>query len=246
MAKESGSDFLRYLAEQPYTAGERLPAIAEIASELGLSVGKLREQLEVARELGLVDIRPKTGIRSLGFSFHPSVWASLRIALALDPGQFDHFESLRHCVEGAFFLEAARLLQPEEKARLQELIRRAWQLLQGEPIQIPHAEHRELHLTVFSRLKNPFVRGILEAYWDAYETVGLNLYADYRFLNEVWTYHERMVNLILSGDFDAAHTTLVKHNALLLKRPKLARARPTVGAGAGKGESMPARRRVAG
>jgi DNA-binding FadR family transcriptional regulator len=174
------------------------------------------------------------------------VWASLRIALALDPGQFDHFESLRHCVEGAFFLEAARLLQPEDKARLQELIRRAWQLLQGEPIQIPHAEHRELHLTVFSRLKNPFVRGILEAYWDAYETVGLNLYADYRFLNEVWTYHERMVNLILSGDFDAAHTTLVKHNALLLKRPKLARARPTVGAGAGKGESMPARRRVAG
>jgi hypothetical protein len=38
--------------------------------------------------------------------------------------------------------------------------------------------------------------GLLEAYWDAYEAVELNTYADYAYLQEVWRYHERIVEAI--------------------------------------------------
>ncbi|MEW6568344.1 MAG: FCD domain-containing protein [Chloroflexota bacterium] len=225
MAQDRGSEFLRYLAERRVAPGERLPAIQELAHELGVSTGKLREQLEVARQLGLVEIRPKTGIRTCPYDFFPSIWTSLSFALRLDPAAFEHFEALRNHLEASFFLEAARRLTAGDKAHLRQLIARAWKRLEGDPIQIPHAEHRELHMTIYRRLDNPFLQGLLEAYWEAYENVGLNLYTDYSFLHEVWTYHARMVQEILEENYEAAQRTLVDHTALLHKRPRLARGR---------------------
>ncbi len=227
------SDLLRYLARRRFSPGERLPAIHELAEELGLSTGKLREQLEVARQLGLVDVRPKTGIRASGYSFLPGVWVSLRQALALDPVYFYQFEALRNHIEEAFFEEAVRLLLPEDLRHLKALVERAWERLRGDPIQIPHGEHRELHLTIYSRLDNLFVRGLLESYWEAYESVGLSVYADYGFLHDVWSFHEKIVDGILAGAFEEAHRTLVEHTGLVQYRPRLAQPAGNAANGAG-------------
>jgi len=224
MAVDRQSEFLHYLAQAGLPAGERLPPLPEMARKLGVSVGKLREQLEVARALGLVEVRPKTGIRALPFSAFPGLWVSLRYALSSDPAAFGQFEALRHHVEASFFHEAVLLLQPSDLRHLERLVSKAWERLRGEPIQIPHAEHRELHLAIYSRLNNPFVHGILEAYWEAYETAGLNVYSDYAYLHEVWTYHERVVTGIANGNYDDAYSALVEHTGLVRNRPRLATA----------------------
>ena len=224
MAVNRQSEFLHYLAQAGLPAGERLPPLPEMARKLGVSVGKLREQLEVARALGLVEVRPKTGIRALPFSAFPGLWVSLRYALSSDPAAFGQFEALRHHVEASFFHEAVLLLQPSDLRHLERLVSKAWERLRGEPIQIPHAEHRELHLAIYTRLNNPFVHGILEAYWEAYETAGLNVYSDYAYLHEVWTYHERVVTGIANGNYDNAYSALVEHTGLVRNRPRLATA----------------------
>ncbi|MCB0090736.1 MAG: FCD domain-containing protein, partial [Caldilineaceae bacterium] len=101
---------------------------------------------------------------------------------------------------------------------LQQLVADAMQQLHQPRIQIPHANHRDLHLTIFSRLENPFVNGLLKAYWDAYEAVELNTYADYAYLLEVWQYHERIVQSICAGEFAAGKQLLIEHMGLLSKR----------------------------
>jgi DNA-binding GntR family transcriptional regulator len=91
--------------------------------------------------------------------------------------------------------------------------------LSGSPIQVPHEEHRNLHLLIYRRLENPFVTGILEAYWDAYETVGLNVFAGgYEYLQEVWHYHQEMVESICKGDYKAGYEALIAHTDLLYQR----------------------------
>lgn len=212
------SEFMRYLISLGAEPGTRLPPINELAGELGISSGKLREQLEVARELGLIEVRPKTGIRLRGYSFFPTLRASLRLALALDASYFDQFSELRNQIEASFWHSAVALLEDSDKQGLRQLMDRAWAKLEGEPIQIPHPEHRQLHLTIYSRLENAFVLGLLEAYWDAYEAIGLNLYEDYTYLREVWSYHGRMVDAILQGDMEAGHRALVEHTGLLRSR----------------------------
>jgi DNA-binding GntR family transcriptional regulator len=74
-------------------------------------------------------------------------------------------------------------------------------------------------LKIYSRLENPFVQGLLEAYWEAYEEVGLNLYTDLNYLQQVWEYHEEMVAAICDGDFTRGYAALIQHKDLLFHRP---------------------------
>jgi DNA-binding FadR family transcriptional regulator len=226
MGANLSSELLLYLARQAYPPGTRLPAIQELSSSLGISTGKLREQLEVARQLGLVEVRPKTCIRTLAFSFSEAIKVGLAFVLTSDPGSFFQFGILRNNVEAAFWHEAIGLLLPQDKDTLLDLLEKAWAKLRGYPIQIPHEEHRELHLTIYSRLENPFVVGLLEAYWEAYEAVGLNLYTDYSYLESVWNYHDQMVQAILNGDEESGYLALVEHTGLIHNRPEIGRFRP--------------------
>ncbi len=212
------SDLLQYIVGHPFQAGDRLPSLEELSDELKISVGKLREQLEVARCLGIVEVRPRAGIRLTASSFAPAVRLGVLYSLARDPAQFEALSVLRNHIEASFWHEAVARLTPDDHTRLRALLDQAWARLNGRPIQIPHAEHRNLHLTIFGRLENPFVRGLLEAYWEAYEAVGLNLYADYHYLREVWTYHEDIVGAIVQGRVDDGHRLLLEHAALLRYR----------------------------
>jgi DNA-binding FadR family transcriptional regulator len=212
------SEFLRYLAAHPEADGP-LPSLSELSRELGISVAALREQLEVARALGFVDVRPRTGTRRRPFSFAPAVRQSVTYALALDDGHFHEFSDLRNHIEAAYWDRAARSLTTDDKLELQTLVTRAREKLGRKPLQVPHEEHRALHLLIYRRLNNPFVSGLLEGYWDMYEAVGLNLYSgDIQYLNEVWDYHARMIDAICSGDYAAGREALLKHVELLAQR----------------------------
>jgi DNA-binding GntR family transcriptional regulator len=100
-------------------------------------------------------------------------------------------------------------------AKLQAIIDKAWQKLKGRPVHIPNGEHRELHLAFFRRLENPFVQGLLRAYWDAYEVTELTRFADYQYWLDVWNYHERIVGAILEGNVEEGRRLLVEHFELL-------------------------------
>jgi DNA-binding FadR family transcriptional regulator len=213
------SEFLRYLATHE-EVDNGLPSLKNLSLELGVSLPSLREQLEVARALGLVEIKPRLGMRRRDYSFTPAVRQSLGYALALNNEHFRKYSELRNHVESAFWHQAVCKLTESDKQELQNLVARAWEKLRGTPIQVPHEEHRNLHLKIYSRLENPFVTGILEAYWEAYESVGLNVFAGgYEYLEEVWQYHQEMVDAICNDNFEAGYQALVKHTDLLYHRP---------------------------
>ena len=217
IASHVDSEFLRYLLTHDCQPGARLPSLDAISAEVGISVGKLREQFEVARTLGLVEARPRKGIRCLSYDFLPAVRLSLMVALSLDRGSFRSFATLRGHLEMAFWEEAVGLLTREDIAQLRELVAQAQAKLSYDRIQIPYTEHRQFHLTIFRRLENPFVLGLLAAYWDAYEAVELNTYADYGYLQEVWSYHLRIAEAIEAGDYAAGKELLIQHMQLIDK-----------------------------
>ncbi len=231
------SDFLHYLASlKNGQAAERIPSLTQLSKDLGLGVSTLREQLEVARALGLVEVKPRTGIRLLPYSFAPAVSQSLSYALEFSPDYFMSFADLRNRLEAAYWETAVRLLTAEDHRALQSLMVQALEKLRGEPIRIPLQEHRQLHLLIYHRLDNPFVQGLLEAYWEAYEAVGLGLYADLGYLQQVWQYHQSMVDAICAGNLPAGYRALVEHKDLLFQR----RSTGTTGIEGGSSEKPPA------
>lgn len=217
------SDLLAYMVRQGFRPGDRLPTLNELQSpeHLGVSISKVREQLEVARALGLVEVRSKTGMRMKEYSFAPAVHLSLFFALSLDMRYFEQFSQVRNHLEVAFWNEACALLTDEDRAEMRECVESARTKLSGNPIRIPNEEHRRFHLTVFKRLNNPFVMGLLEAYWDAYNAVELNHYADYRYHREVWDYHEQILDAICAGDYEEAKRLFIAHTQLIRHQPRM-------------------------
>ena len=221
------SDLLDYLIRQGYQPGDRLPTINELQApdQLGVSISKVREQLEVARALGFVEVRSKTGMRLKPYSFAPAVHLSLFFALSQNLHYFEYFSELRNHIEAAFLEEAGRTLHDEDKATLRGYVAAAYAKLNGHEnggqIRIPNEEHRAFHLTIFKRLENPFVMGILEAYWDAYNAVELHRYADYDYLQRVWVYHERILDALCAGDYDNARALFIEHTQLIHYQPRM-------------------------
>jgi DNA-binding FadR family transcriptional regulator len=209
------SDFLRYLAAHAEIENGAFPSLTDLSAEMGVSVASLREQLEVARALGLVEVKPRVGIRRLPYSFLPAVRQSLGYAIAVDENFFQLYADLRIHTEAAYWHEAVKLLTADDLERLQTIISKAWTKLKGTPIQIPHDEHKRLHLIIYGRLDNPFVSGILEAYWEAYEAIGLNVFTDYNYLNEVWKFHEKMVDAVRLKEYDEGYRVLIEHTDML-------------------------------
>lgn len=218
-----GSDLLNYIVEQDIQPGDRLPSISELqdGDHLGISTSKVREQLEVARALGLVDVQPKNGTKLKEYDFTPAVRLSLFYALARDPHSFEFFSEVRTHIEYAFWCEACELLHDEDRAIMRTCVKNAEEKLKGQWIRIPHIEHRTFHLTVFSKLNNPFVLGLLQAYWDAYDAVQLNTYSDFDYLQQVWDYHRRIVEAIERGQYEESRELFLEHTRLLRYQPRM-------------------------
>ncbi len=209
------SEFIDFLLQKSQNETDTLPAIKDLSQEIGISISTLREQLEAAKILGLVDVKPRLGIRPLPYSFTPAVDASLCYAINRDRAYFEDFVDLRRHLEYAYFPQAVEMLQEGDHKDLRKLVDRAWEKLRGRPVRIPHQEHRQLHLTFFKRLNNVFVTGLLEAYWDAYEAVGLNVYTDLEYLEQVWTYHQELVEAAISKDTENGLKILQEHFDLM-------------------------------
>ena len=219
MPKLLDSDLLNYIIEQHIQPGETLPRLDKLSEILGINVGKLREQLEVARALGVVEVRTKTGIKLRDYSFLPALHLSLLFGLGQDKHLFEAYTSLRNHIEMSFWKDAVKLLTDDDFAELRDLVDVAKQKLStARFIQIPHAEHRKFHMKIFSHLENPFVLGLLEAYWDAYEAVEMNTYAELGYWQEAWRYHELILDNLVEKKYIEALDAFVQHTYLLRHR----------------------------
>lgn len=212
------SSFLQYLSRFSGEESERLPSLIELSQELGISVASLREQLEVARIMGLIEVRPRTGIQKLPYTFTKTLMTSLFYALENDATAFEQISDLRKHLESGYWQEAASKLTDSDVGKLHDIISDAFNKLHGKPPQIPHEEHKRFHLLMYQKLNNPFVTGLLETYWQAYEAMGLDVYTDLQYLEQVWEFHQKTVDAIARGDFDSGYKSFADHMDLITRR----------------------------
>jgi DNA-binding FadR family transcriptional regulator len=216
----SQSEFMQYIASLPEENDGRVPPLSELSQMLGISVATLREQLEVARMMGIVDIKPRAGIHKVPYSFRPAVMTSLTYALASESAPFAQYANLRKHLETSYFLEATQALLPEDKRDLEIIVLRAEEKLRRRPVIIPTSEHRDFHMLIYKRLNNRFVSGLLEAYWDLYKASGFEIYPDMEYVTRIWQYHRKTLDLIKNHQYELAQQSLMEHMELITLREK--------------------------
>jgi GntR family transcriptional repressor for pyruvate dehydrogenase complex len=210
----------RYIIEEGCIAREqgkelKLPPMDELADSLGVSRGKLREELIAIQAYGIAEMRPGDGTYVRPFDFYTATKTLALYAIECDRKHFDQLYEVRIQLEFAFWERAAHSLIQEDIDRLQRIIAGAEKKLNGTPVEIPHDEHREFHTIIFSRLDNEFASGILRAYWDAYEAVGLHRYFELSYYESMWDSHRKMVEAIVEGRYEDGKEILTHHFTLL-------------------------------
>lgn len=212
------SPFMKYLASLPADAPSRLPPLTQLSHQLNISVASLREQMEVARAMGIIEVHPRTGIHKVKFSFTHTVVMSLVYGNECGEDAFQQISDLRKHIESAYWQEAASQLSPVHIEQLNQLVEKAFQKLHARPPQIPVEEHKSFHLIMYQKVANPYVQGILEAYWILYELTGMAVYADLQYLEQVWHFHRRMVEALSRSEFDAGYRVFKDHIDLMSQR----------------------------
>ena len=216
-ATQLDSDFLNYLVNNDIQVGDSLPTLAEISEQMGVSVGKLREEVACARAEGIVSIKPRKGMRREPFSFLSVILPSIKFGLTTGDTTFEQLSQLRIGIELGLWHKAVSVLDAQDVAALYGYIEQARAKL--DIGKIPHEEHRAFHLGIFGRIQNPFVTGILEAYWEVYAASEFNSYRPFSYWQEVWHYHERILNAIQTNKYEQARQLLIEHFNLLKTTP---------------------------
>ncbi|HAF63203.1 MAG TPA: hypothetical protein DCK95_12890 [Anaerolineaceae bacterium] len=212
------SKLLQYIIERKKEGRDDLPSIQELSEQLGMSVPTLREQIEALKILGIIEARPRHGIHIKPIDFSAGLKQNAIIAASVDMKYFFQISELRDRLEQNWFINAVEQLADEDVDRLEQYVIKAEAKLQGNPIRIPHQEHKELHLSIYQKLDNLFVMGILNTYWTVYEAVGMNLYTDLEYQTTVWDYHRNIVQEIKKRDFEKGQALLSEHMQLIYKR----------------------------
>lgn len=214
------SEFLRYIAKKSALGEERIPPLALLSKELQVSIASLREQLEVARVLGFVEIKPKTGIRWLPYNFTPSMLLSVYYSITISPDYFDQFRDFRNHLEAAYFMESAAKLTRNDIEKLDQIVKDAEEKILSNPPQLPHPEHREFHATIFSKTQNTFAQSVFSVYWDVYEYQGYAIINDLDYLKRVWHYHRLVMEGIQTGNLNQSFDAFLEHKDLMIKNNK--------------------------
>lgn len=161
--KNNKPDLLDFLAEAS-KRGTRVPSIPELSEQLGMNVAAVREQLEVARQLGIVEVKPKVGIQLHAIDLSKPLGMCLKYGLSVEPDLFDHFADLRRHLEMSYWYEAVPKLTRKDIEVLQAIVDAALAKIRQQPVEIPLDEHRDLHLLIYRHLDNPIVISMLETY----------------------------------------------------------------------------------
>lgn len=213
------SPLLKYIADAT-RQDEPIPSIPELGSKLGISPAGVREQLEVPKQLGFVEVRTRTGIQKHEFCLTRPLTLSMNYGVRIDPDLFFEYASLRQHLEIAYWYEACALLEKSDVQELQNIEERAnWKISQN-PMVIPTVEHRKFHLTIYRPLQNRVLNSVLETYWDLYEESHIHYYRNHEYLESIWSYHRQIASAIASRAYEKGYEALVAHFDLMKTHKK--------------------------
>ena len=217
--KHSNLALLSYLATCA-KEGKSIPSISQLSDELGLSTSAIREQLEVARQLEVVEVKTKTGIQTSSFSVTPAICLATRYGLDLDPDLIWEILSVRQHLELAYWQEAVVHLTRKDADHLADIIENALKKINSNPSVIPLDEHKEFHLAIYRPLNNCFLNSVLEAYWEVNQNFEYSLYTDKASLENVWTYHRKIYQAIATRDYHLGYQALITHFEIVRTKSK--------------------------
>ncbi len=156
-----------YITDNKLKPGDLLPPEGQIALDLGVSRGSVRESIKALESLGIVEVRHGDGVRVRSFNFD-SVLDLLSYGVAFDPNKIMEILQIRIWLEDAAIVDAVASIDAATLAELDALLVR-WQ----EKVSAnddTSDEDRNFHRLLYAGLGNASLSQLIDIFWLVYHS----------------------------------------------------------------------------
>lgn len=160
----------QYITENKLAAGDLLPPEGQLASDLGVSRGSVREAIKALESLGIVEVRHGDGVRVRAFNFD-SVFDLLSYGLVFDPAKAAELLGIRIWLEVAAVADATVQISDAELDQIAALLDN-WEAkaLAGEDVS---TDDRSFHHLLYAPLNNESLIRLIDIFWVIYHSLAV-------------------------------------------------------------------------
>lgn len=213
----------RYILDHGLSAGDPLPSETQLAQELGVGRGSVREAIKALQSLGIVEVRHGDGLYVRPYTFDP-ILETLSYGMRFDATTLAELAQIRVLLERAAIEDAVEQISTEDLDRLEELMELWKQKAEaGEPA--PGIDE-EFHSTLYGALNNQTFMQIFEVFWIAFENLDNPIIQDAKSVEQDFGNHRAILDAVKARNVDLARQLMMQHFSYLQERIRRATVLP--------------------
>jgi DNA-binding FadR family transcriptional regulator len=213
----------RYILDHGLSAGDPLPSETQLAQELGVGRGSVREAIKSLQSLGIVEVRRGNGLFVHTYTFD-QILETLSYGMRFDTTTLAELAQIRVLLERAAIEDAVRQMGAADLGRLERLMDVWEQRVQTED---PVSDiDEEFHRVLYGTLNNQTLMKLLEVFWIAFENLDNPVIQDARPAEHDFENHRAILDAVKARDADLARQLMMRHFSNLQERIRRATGLP--------------------
>lgn len=156
-----------YITNNGLGPDDLLPPEGQIAADLGVSRGSVREAIKALESLGIVEVRHGDGVRVRSFNFD-SILELLSYGVAFDPAKILEILQIRIWLEDAAVVDAVACVSDETLGEMETLLSR-WEE-KAAAREDTSEEDRLFHRLLYAGLGNSSLSQLIDIFWLVYHS----------------------------------------------------------------------------
>ncbi len=157
-----------YITRNHLRADDLLPPEGQLALNLGVSRGSVREAIKALESLGIVEVRHGDGVRVRSFNFD-SVFDLLSYGVLFDPDRVISILQIRIWLEDSAVVDATRTIDAATLAEIEAVLLR-WEAHVSSGADTAD-EDRAFHALLYSGLRNESLTQLIDIFWTVYHAL---------------------------------------------------------------------------
>jgi len=195
------------IIEQNLRPGDALPSEGQLARDLGIGRGSVREAVKSLQSLGIIDVQHGTGLYVRELNFNP-LRETIRFGMQFNARTISELLQIRIWLEAAVIGEAVTHINTEAIKSLENLLIEwaAYNQLGKSFTELDEIFHR----TLYSVLGNETLMNLFDVFWDVFRGLEIgsifNSDPDWELLA-----HRQVLEAVKARDSDMARVALLRH-----------------------------------
>lgn len=197
----------QYIIENNLKAGDPLPSEGQLADDLGVGRGSVREAVKSLQSLGIIDVQHGTGLSVRELNFDPML-ETFKFGMRFDARTISELLQIRILLETAVIGKAVEKIEPAALQDLEDLLAE-WETYNREGKSFTELDE-DFHRILYSTLDNHTLMQLFDVFWDAFWELDLGDVVAPDPIKELHT-HQQILDAVKARDVELTRARLTQH-----------------------------------